>query len=111
MSICFLVNAGMYFHCIESRDLKLRPGQREIENYLAETYKRPLSLQQLSRIAIRNRLIDHVKRTAAHKQENPSAVVQHLDGSLMKHCVSQTGLPRRLQAYVYDFTDLPMVHD
>lgn len=60
----------------------------------------PLSLQQLSRISIRGRLID--KQRAGMFRLSTSH-----NGSVMRYLVSLTGLPRKLQNYVYDFTDLP----
>lgn len=110
----------MDFHCIEPADLQLQPGKGAVEKYMCTSYRQPLDLQQLARIAIRNRIVKHVKHTAIVRKESQlspkhlqpqSTRLPHMDGSMIKHCVAKLGLPQRLQAYLYDFTDVPAVQD
>lgn len=110
----------MDFHCIEPNDLQLNPTKGAVEKYLSTSYGQPLSLQQLSRIAVRNRIVKYVKEYSIVRKESQfspkhlqpqTTKLPHLDGSMVKHCVSMTGLPPRLQSYVYDFTDVPAVED
>lgn len=110
----------MDFHCIQPTDLQLNPAKNPVEKYLSASYGQPLSLQQISRIAVRSRIVKHVKQSSIVRKESQyspkhlqpqTTKLPHMDGSMVKHCVSMTELPPRLQAYVYDFTDVPPVED
>lgn len=76
------------------------PSDDPFDKYVRDAMTNPLSLQQLSRISIRGRLTDKQRADKFRLSTNHN-------GSVMRYLVSLTGLPRQLQNYVYDFTDLP----
>lgn len=103
------VNAGVKIHN-EWRLAALKPPpwrnvDNDFEDYLAKVSCTPLTLQQLARIRIRDRVIWN-QRTRPQPKRWP-----HLDGSVLKYALAQLGLPALLLSYLYDFYDVPELTD
>lgn len=108
------------------------------ETYLAMVLTNPLSLKQLSRIQIRNMLVERMKdfdfvktfimpkRTnASNEADNllsvaattPTAIInttnwittEQCHGSILAILISQLELPISLKRYLYEFPDVPLV--
>ena len=110
MFSCISVHAGIRV-CKSTRLplLKSQPWNdcdTNSEDYLAFAAANPLSLQQLVRVEIRKKLI---KKMANFKQNDINYNKLKQFGSILKHYILQLGLPVRLQNYLYDFPDVPLM--
>ncbi|XP_059616519.1 putative ankyrin repeat protein RF_0381 [Phlebotomus argentipes] len=108
----YLINAGLRVWDFPDvvATIKAPPwgaNTRSVEQYLAFSARNPLSLQQLARIRIRDALRQRMK--SLDKVFRFSSVVNsNVDytSSMFEECVQSLGLPPRLAAYVYRFSDL-----
>lgn len=85
-----------------------------LEDYLGRSCRNPKSLQQLTRISIRQKIISKMKEISIATISRTSTftkALSHHDGSVLKYYVTLLGLPKLLQAYLYNFTDLQPVYD
>lgn len=102
----FSVYAGLKIHST-FRPKALQPppwDDNDSEHYLAKISFNTLSLQQLSRITIRKTIIDNMKEKSANVQQFAH---MNYDGSILRYLISLLHLPRAIQRYLYDFSDVP----
>lgn len=103
-----------------------RPNE-SCESYLASVLTNPLSMKQLSRIQLRNMLIEKMKDFAAVKKflipkASMVSVVEsghHMplawltssqnNGSILATLIEQLELPISLKRFLYEFPDVPPV--
>lgn len=105
-----LVYAGLKVHgTFRPNSLQPPPwsNDRDSEHFLAKTSFNTLSLQQLTRITIRNKIIEKMKGTSNAQQFNYSNCDDK--GSIMKNLLASLHLPRSIQRYLYDFPDVPQL--
>lgn len=97
--------AGLKIHST-FRPKTLQPppwNDEDSEHVLAKMSFNPLSLQQLTRITIRGRIIDKMNE----KSNRQPVAHSNYDGSTMKCLVSLLHLPKSIQRYLFDFPDVP----
>lgn len=106
-------------------------GNDSCEMYLMRMLTNPLSLKQLSRIAIRNRIIENMKchqfvrkhvlshpkyqlnrvheivHTAPLSQASDASPISNRTCSILQCLIWQLELPRILHSYLYEFPDVP----
>lgn len=110
-----MINVGLRVHN-EHRPSALKPppwfDEHNAEDYLAIVATNPLSLQQMARICIRNRLIVTMKSPQSRRTNllpTDAEFYDRWDGSMLKFLIARCGLPRLLVRYLYEFPDVPSV--
>lgn len=89
------------------------------ETYLANILSNPLSMKQLSRIQIRNLIIDkmrnfeHIKQFLVTNDDMPMTwLISSTDcKSILATLINKLELPIALKRYLYEFPDVPDVPD
>lgn len=112
--IIYIVKAGLIINNPQHIPfLKAYPWHNvdnNLEDYLGMACRNPKTLQQLTRISIRQKIIFKMKERTSRALSFTQAQNHH-DGSVLKYYITLLGLPKLLQAYLYDFTDIQSVYD